>query len=143
MAASSARVLVVEDDEAELGLVLRALRGGGAAVEVARDGVAALDRLQSPAAAALPRFTFVLLDLQLPRLGGVEVARRLKIDQSTRHIPVVVFSSSREAIDLQHCYEAGVNSYVVKPIDFAQLLVIIDRLAHYWSHLNERVAVAS
>jgi DNA-binding response OmpR family regulator len=136
MPAAVTRILIVEDDPHELGLALLALNASGMTVEVARDGSEALDRLLSPAAASLPPLALVLLDLKLPRIDGLEVARRLKAAPATRTIPIVVFSSSDAARDVLAGYHAGINSYIVKPVDFDQLRAMLDSIAHYWSRIN-------
>jgi CheY-like chemotaxis protein len=129
-------VLIVEDDALELGLALRALQSTGTQVEVARDGAEALDRLLPPNVTTLPLLSFVLLDLKLPKVGGLDVVRRLKRDPVSAAIPLVVFSSSAEARDLALCYQAGANSYIVKPVDFDQLLAALAAAAAYWCGIN-------
>jgi CheY-like chemotaxis protein len=129
-------VLIVEDDVDELSLAMRALKATGLAVEVARDGVEALERLLPAHTPRRPMPMFVLMDLKLPRIAGLDVARRLKADPSTRAIPIVVFSASSDAHDLANGYGAGINSYLVKPIDFNEMLTLMAQVAHYWSALN-------
>jgi CheY-like chemotaxis protein len=79
----------------------------------------------------------VLLDLKLPKVSGLEVLGRLKADPRTRDIPVVVLTSSRQDADLARCYELGVNSYVVKPVDFGQFAEAVRQLGFYWLLLNQ------
>jgi CheY-like chemotaxis protein len=79
----------------------------------------------------------VLLDLKLPRIGGLEVLRRLKANDPTRVIPVVVLTSSREESDLVESYELGVNSYIVKPVDFEQFTKAVSEVGLYWLLLNK------
>ncbi len=136
-------ILLVEDDPDDEILTLRALRKTQVRHEVvvAHDGAEALDYLfagggyagQCPA--RLP--DLVLLDLKLPKVDGREVVRRLRADQRTRPLPVVMFTSSRERRDILDSYCCGANSYVHKPVDFAQLLEAIRQLALYWLDLNE------
>jgi CheY-like chemotaxis protein len=129
------RILVVEDDADELGLAVLILESAGMTVDAARDGQEALGRLLTPGGPdAHP--CFVLLDLKMPRMDGLEVARRLKADPATCAIPIVMFSSSCERRDLADGYRAGVNSYVVKPTDFGQLRAMLGEIAHYWLELN-------
>jgi CheY-like chemotaxis protein len=79
----------------------------------------------------------ILLDLKLPKVDGLEVLRRLKTDPRTRAIPVVVLTSSREERDIVESYQLGVNSYIVKPVDFAQLIESVRQLGLYWLLLNQ------
>jgi CheY-like chemotaxis protein len=129
------RIFVVEDDADELGLAVLILEGAGMTVDAARDGAEALGRLLAPGVGEM-RPNFVLLDLKMPRMDGLEVARRLKADPATSAIPIVMFSSSHERRDLTEGYRAGVNSYVVKPTDFGQLRAMLGEIAHYWLELN-------
>ncbi len=128
-------ILLVEDSAADREFALRALRKHNPAsrVEIAEDGAVALDRLHG-AAPIRPRV--VLLDLQMPRLGGIEMLRQLRADERTCLLPVVVFSSSSEERDLAECYQLGVNSYVVKPGDFEGYERTIVALVQYWTSFN-------
>jgi two-component system response regulator len=131
-------LLLVEDSAADREFALRALQKHELMprVAVAEDGVIALDLLHG-AEALRPRV--VLLDLQMPRLGGIEVLRRLRADERTCLLPVVVLSSSSEERDLSECYQLGVNSYVVKPGDFEGYERTILALAGYWISFNRTV----
>jgi two-component system response regulator len=107
---------------------------------VVSDGAEALDYLrpddgEHPPADGYPKL--VLLDLKLPRVGGIEVLRRLKASERTRLIPVVVMTSSREEIDLVASYKYGANSYIVKPVDFEQFMKAVGVLGLYWMLFNE------
>ncbi|MFZ5920541.1 MAG: response regulator [Chloroflexota bacterium] len=136
-------ILLVEDNPSDVELSLYALRKNRIVnqVQVARDGVDALDFLFCTGQFTdrhienAPRVIF--LDLKLPRVDGMEVLRRVKSDERTRSIPVVVLTSSREERDLSRCYRLGVNSYVVKPIDFEKFTEVVTRLGFYWLSLNE------
>jgi two-component system response regulator len=135
-------ILLVEDNPDDVELTLRALRAHNLAnrVKVVADGVEALDYLrpddpENPPADGYPKL--VLLDLKLPRVGGIEVLRRLKASERTRLIPVVVMTSSREESDLVASYKLGVNSYIVKPVDFEQFMHAVGELGLYWLLLNE------
>jgi two-component system response regulator len=133
----------VEDNVADAELTLRALRKGGMrnSCHLARDGAEALDFLFAGGKFShrdptnVPRL--VLLDLRLPRVGGKQVLRRMKADDRTRHIPVVVLTSSRQDRDLRACYHLGVNSYIVKPMDFDQFSAAVMGIGDYWLSLNE------
>jgi len=136
-------ILLVEDDPDDEALTLRALRRNHIANEVvvARDGVEALDFLFATGAHAgrdphvLPQVA--LLDLKLPRLDGFEVLQRIRSDPRSRHLPVVVLTSSREERDLVESYARGANSYVRKPVDFAEFMEAVRQLGLYWLVLNE------
>ena len=136
-------ILLVEDNPDDELLALRALRKNGIAgdVVVAHDGVEALDYLFATGdhagrdASVLPRL--ILLDLNLPRLDGLEVLRRLRSDERTRLLPVVILSSSGEQRDVRDGYGLGANSYVRKPVNFEQFVRAVEQLKSYWLVLNE------
>lgn len=132
------RILLVEDNPDDIDLTLRAFRKHDLAdaVDVARDGEEALRVLAS--AATLP--DVVLLDLKLPRIGGLDVLRQLRTAERTRLLPVVVLTSSTEEADLVRSYELGANSYVRKPIDFHDFVEAARQLGVYWLVLNRRPA---
>ena len=131
-------VLLVEDNPTDLELALRVFKKHGIAnqIEVARDGAEALDFIFGEGGHAargsiqIPKV--ILLDLKLPKIGGIEVLRRLKNDPRTRTIPVVVLTSSREEKDLLESYQLGVNSYIVKPVDFDQFSDCLRDIGMYW-----------
>lgn len=134
-------ILLVEDNPDDETLTLRALRKNNLQNEVvvAHDGVEALDILFRAAGrnggGTLPRL--VLLDLHLPRLDGLEVLRRVRADDRTRLLPVVVLTSSNEEGDLLKSYGLGANSYVRKPVDFNRFVEAVRQLGLYWLVLNE------
>lgn len=136
-------ILLVEDNPADIALTLRALKKRHLAnqVHVVKDGAAALEFLFGPD--GMPRSTefhapkVILLDLKLPKVDGIEVLRRLKEDERTRCIPVVVLTSSREERDLVESYKLGVNSYIVKPVDFDRFMDAVSELGFYWLLLNQ------
>ncbi len=136
-------ILLVEDNASDVELALHALRKHQVTnrVVVARDGAEALDFIfgkgtqKNRAVADAPKV--VLLDLKLPKVDGLEVLRRLKGDPRTRLIPVVVLTSSREEPDIAESYRLGVNSYIVKPVDFDQFSAAVEQLGLYWVLLNQ------
>ncbi len=136
-------LLLVEDNPTDAELTLRALRGRGLRnnFEVVRDGQEALDFLFAEGAYADrdvhngPKL--VLLDLRLPKVDGIEVLRKIKSDERTKVIPVVVLTSSRQEPDIKTCYELGANSYIVKPVDFDKLVEAVSEIGLYWLLLNE------
>ena len=140
---NAVEVLLVEDNPTDVELTLRALKEKGIRNEfvVARDGAEALDYLFATGAYAHRdmRHTppLVLLDLRLPKVDGIEVLQRIKSDQRTKQIPVVVLTSSGQEPDIAKCYELGVNSYIVKPVDFDKFADMVSELGLYWLVLNE------
>src|ERR687893_593861 len=136
-------ILLVEDNPDDELLTLRALKKNNVfnRVVVARDGAEALDYLFGEGAyegrdvSDIPRV--VLLDLKLPKVDGLEVLRRLRADERTRLLPVVILTSSREQQDMLDGYGLGANSYIRKPVDFAQFLESVRQLGLYWLGLNE------
>ena len=134
-------VLLVEDNPDDAEFTLRALRKANVAVRVAHaeDGVQALEFMfASGRWSDRPPFPprVVLLDLKLPRVDGREVLRRIKSDSRTRAVPVVVLTSSREPSDVHRSYELGANSYVVKPVEYAELIAKLSDIVRYWLQLN-------
>ena len=131
-------ILLVEDSPTDLELALRVFKKHQVAnrIEVARDGEQALNFLFGEGEYAgrgtieIPRV--ILLDLKLPKIGGIEVLRRIKSDPRTRMIPIVVLTSSREEKDLLESYQLGVNSYIVKPVDFDQFSDCLRDIGMYW-----------
>jgi len=142
MASDEVEILYVEDDEADVELTMIALQDFGVAnaIHVARDGAEALDYLfaRGPHAArefSLPKF--VLLDLKLPKVSGLEVLQAIRSDERTKVTPVVVLTSSKEQIDMVDSYKLGVNSYIQKPVDFEQFRQTIRQLGMYWLVVNQ------
>jgi two-component system response regulator len=136
-------ILLVEDNADDEELTLRALKKNNIQndVVIARDGVEALDYLFGLGAWAgrdtsnVPAVT--LLDLKLPKVDGLEVLRRLRADERTKYLPVVILTSSKEEQDLLNGYKFGANSYIRKPVDFAQFTEAVRNLGLYWLLLNE------
>lgn len=136
-------VLLVEDTPADAELALRALKKRGLANKVIwlKDGAEALDFLfargtfADRAGANMPKV--VLLDLKLPKLDGTEVLAAIRADSRTQVLPVVILTSSREGPDVRKCYELGVNSYIVKPVDFDAFVRAVADAGLYWLLLNQ------
>jgi two-component system response regulator len=136
-------ILLVEDNPDDVELTLRAFKKANILNEVvvARDGQEALDRLFGTGdwegRELSARIAVILLDLKLPKLNGDEVLKGIRADERTRLIPVVILTSSKEDEDRYRCYSEGANSFVRKPVDFAQFLAAVRELGLYWLLLNE------
>lgn len=142
-------ILLVEDNPKDEALTLRALKKSNILnkVRVVRDGAEALDYLLGSAADAtgkpieLPQL--VLLDLKLPKVDGLEVLRRIRGDERTRLLPVVILTTSTEERDVLEGYRLGANSYVRKPVDFNQFAIAVNQLGLYWLVLNEQPPITA
>jgi two-component system, response regulator len=135
-------ILLVEDNASDEELTLRALKRSQIRnpVVVTRDGAAALDYLfrRGPYAGRTGEVPqVVLLDLNLPKIGGLDVLRAIRDDERTKRLPVVVLTSSKEDQDLVRSYDLGANSYIVKPVDFNQFAEAVRQLGLYWLVLNQ------
>jgi len=136
-------VLLVEDSPEDRELALRAFKKANLTnlIEIARDGAEALEFLFCEGAHAGRKFEdgpkLVLLDLKLPKVDGLEVLRRLKGDPRTKTIPVVVLTSSKEQQDVIESYSLGVNSYIVKPVNFERFVAAVRDVGFYWLLLNQ------
>jgi two-component system response regulator len=136
-------ILLVEDNPDDEALTLRAFGKNRIPnqVIVARDGVEALDFLFGAGAHAgrdmsvMP--AVVLLDLKLPRIDGLEVLRRIRADERTRLLPVVILTTSKEQRDIYEAYSLGANSYIRKPVDFEKFIYAVGQMGMYWLQLNE------
>ncbi|HEX8898049.1 MAG TPA: response regulator [Chthoniobacterales bacterium] len=139
----AAEILLVEDNPNDLELTQRALRKANLAnnIHVARDGAEALEFLFCEGAHAKRKIEdgpkVILLDLKLPKVDGLEVLRRIKTDERTKSIPVVVLTSSKEQKDVVESYQLGVNSYIVKPVNFEGFAAAVQEIGMYWLLLNQ------
>ena len=136
-------ILLVEDNPHDVELTLRALKKHNLAnkVQVVKDGAEALDFIFKTGSFAgqANQLKVILLDLKLPKVSGLEVLQKLKNEESTRSIPVVVLTSSHEDRDIQECYRLGVNSYVVKPVEFEAFAKTVAEMGFYWLLVNKPV----
>ncbi len=136
-------ILLVEDNPNDVELAMHALKKNNLAnnIHVARDGAEALDFLFGTGAFSDRLINrppkVILLDLKLPKVDGLEVLKRIKGDERTRLIPVVVLTSSREEQDIIESYRLGVNSFIIKPVDFEQFTEAVRQLGLYWLLLNQ------
>ena len=142
MTTTLARILIVEDDPNDVELTLTALADYNLANEVviARDGQQALDYLYCRGefnARSTDNPAVILLDLKLPKIGGLEVLQQIKSDERLKMIPVVVLTSSHEEKDMMRSYHLGVNAYVVKPVDFHEFVNAVKELGVFWAVINE------
>jgi CheY-like chemotaxis protein len=135
---SPIEILLVEDNPNDVELALHALKKNNLSnrIEVVRDGAEALDFIFGKGVDS-HRPKVILLDLKLPKVDGLEVLKRLKSDPQTRSIPVVMLTSSREECDIVKSYQLGVNSYIVKPVDFEQFTEAVRQLGLYWLLMNQ------
>ena len=140
---TTVEILVVEDSPYDLEMTLRGLQTAQLAnhVHVARDGAEALDFIFCEGPFAHRQIEdspkLVLLDLKLPKVDGLEVLARMKADPRTQTIPVVMLTSSQEQVDLVRSYRLGVNSYIVKPVNFESFVKAVQELGFYWLLLNQ------
>jgi CheY-like chemotaxis protein len=146
---NSVDILLIEDNPQDLELALIALRKANPSlrIHVARDGSEALDFIFCEGTYCDRLITetpkVILLDLKLPKIDGLDVLKRLKGDHRTAAIPVVVLTSSNEQRDLVESYKLGVNSYIVKPVNFERYTATVRELGLYWMLLNEPLNLAS
>jgi CheY-like chemotaxis protein len=136
-------ILLVEDNPNDVELTLRALKKNNLTnkVHVVKDGAEALEYIFANGAYAQRKIEdhprVILLDLKLPKIDGLEVLRRIKSDDRTKVIPVVVLTSSKEERDLVESYRLGANSYIAKPVDFESFVKAVSELGLYWLLLNQ------
>src|SRR5947207_14671361 len=142
-AGNAVEILIVEDTPEDLELALRALRKANLTnrIQIARDGAEAMEFIFAEGKNRGRKIEdgpkVVLLDLKLPKIDGMEVLRRIKSDPRTKTIPVVVLTSSKEQKDVVESYQLGVNSYIVKPVNFERFAAAVQDLGMYWLLLNQ------
>jgi two-component system, response regulator len=131
-------IVLVEDNPDDVALTLRGLRRAGLVnhIEVLRDGAEALQFFLGRGAST-PRPMVVLLDLQLPKVDGLQVLERLRANPRTQTLPVVILTASRQERDLVESRRLGINQYITKPVDFPQLAAVVQQLGLYWLLLDQ------
>jgi two-component system response regulator len=136
-------ILLVEDNASDAEMTIEALKQNNLANKLlhVKDGAAALDFIFAEGKYAGGEIEnslkVILLDLKMPKLNGIQVLQRIRTDERTKNIPVVVLTSSREDPDIHKCYDLGVNSYVVKPVEFDEFHKAISNLGLYWMIVNQ------
>lgn len=130
-------ILLVEDNASDAEMTIRALRKGNIANKIIHleDGYDALEYLYNSGTTPKPKV--ILLDLKMPRVNGIELLEKLKSQESTKTIPVVVLTSSKEDPDIKRCYELGVNAYVVKPVNVEAFNAAVKELGLFWVLINQ------
>ncbi|PBQ32785.1 two-component system response regulator [Sphingobacteriaceae bacterium] len=139
----SVEILLVEDNLSDAELTIRALKKNNLANQLVHleDGQEALDYIFAEgnyltrSIDDIPKI--ILLDLKMPKINGIQVLQRIKSDERTKKIPVIILTSSKEDPDIQICYDLGANSYVVKPVQFEKFLAAVSELGLYWLLLNQ------
>ena len=137
-------ILLVDDSPSDIEITLHAfsLNNVQGQVDVVRDGVEALEYLfydGKYSSAKKRNLFFILLDIKLPKINGIEVLEKIKSEPSTRHIPVIMLTASNQERDIHACYALGVNSYIVKSVDFDSFSQTIKVLSDYWMEHNRQV----
>lgn len=135
-------ILLVEDDPQDADLTMHTLRQHGLTDRLVHvtDGAQAWEWLQKHIDIEQGTLRLVILDLKLPRLDGMQVLQRMKANGLMRRVPVVVMTSSQQEADLVRCYDLGVNSYIVKPLQFTEFSRVVASLGEYWIELNTTLA---
>lgn len=130
-------ILLAEDNQDDADLTIRAFKKQNLSTNLhhVEDGVEALDFIFAPDGLNTPKL--ILLDVKMPRMSGIDVLRQLKSDPRTKSIPVVMLTSSKEEPDIKECYELGVNSYIVKPVEFDAFMKVVAELGVYWVLFNQ------
>jgi two-component system, response regulator len=137
MKSNQIEIILIEDNASDAKFTIMALKGNNISNNIVhlKDGEEALHYIfENPEFDATPKL--ILLDLKMPKVDGIEVLRRLKGDERTKMIPVAVFTSSQEDPDVKECYRLGVNSYIVKPVEFDAFAKVISDAGFYWSVIN-------
>jgi two-component system, response regulator len=135
-------IILIEDNAHDAEMTMRTLKKNSLANHIVwlKDGESAMEYLfsngEDRGSSAIPKPRLILLDLKLPKVDGLEILERLKGDDATRFIPVVVMTSSGEPGDVRECYKLGVNSYIVKPVNFDEFTEAVRQLGLYWLLLN-------
>jgi two-component system response regulator len=135
-------ILLIEDNRHDVDMIQDAFhdRNISEKIQILTDGAEAVDYFFGPQEclqkSGICHIRFILLDLKLPKINGLEVLNRLKSDERTREIPVIIFSSSNEAKDRKECYRLGANSYIVKPLDADQFSTVVGEISSYWLTRN-------
>jgi two-component system response regulator len=143
MEAQEVEILLIEDNRTDAEMTIRALRKNKIVNKVVHvnDGAVALEFLYGTGIYADRNLTYmprlILLDVKMPKVSGIEVLKVLKENPTTRKIPVVMLTSSREDPDIDTCYQLGVNSYIVKPVEFEDFMKVVSELGIYWMMHNE------
>jgi len=143
MKTNEIEILLVEDNENDAEMTLRSFKKNNISNQVTRlkNGAEAIDFLFATGTYSgrdinnRPRV--ILLDLKMPKVNGIEVLEKIKADEKTKRIPVVMFTSSKEYPDIERCYELGANSYIVKPVEFDNYINIMRDIGLYWLALNQ------
>lgn len=135
-------IVLIEDDPGDAEMIIRALKKNNGNKEMIHleDGAAAIEFIFGEgkyAEQGIRAPKLVILDLNMPKINGMDVLQRIRADERTRRIPVVVLTSSREDSDLKKCYDLGVNSYIVKPVEFSDFTSTVSNIGHYWLQLNQ------
>jgi two-component system response regulator len=139
---SEVEILLVEDDSADAELAMRSLKKSSALKNIVhvKDGAEALEFIFCIGRYAGRNFEMkpkiILLDINMPKINGIDVLRRIKADEQTKTIPVIVLTSSKESPDIKTCYQLGANSYLVKPVEFDNFLKVVAELDLYMTFLN-------
>ncbi|HYG52653.1 MAG TPA: response regulator [Flavobacteriales bacterium] len=140
---SEVEILLIEDNIDDANLTIRALKKNNLANRLyhVKDGAEGLDFIFGTGSYSTRNIEnkpkVILLDLKMPKVDGIEVLKRLKADENTKKIPIVVLTSSKEDPDIKTCYELGANSYVVKPVDFESFIKAVSDLGLYWLLINQ------